>query len=114
VAKSERYKSGYWVIKMFVWRFEEYSKLVFLDGDIYFRQSADELFCAPVSPEVRGPMQPAQNSPPPLPTLIPTLPAPPAHPHSPPLASRRRRSTPVPLLSPVHLSSARNPLPDRP
>ena len=52
VAKSERYKSGYWVIKMFVWRFEEYSKLVFLDGDIYFRQSADELFCAPVSAEV--------------------------------------------------------------
>jgi hypothetical protein len=56
VAKSERYKSGYWVIKMFVWRFEEYSKLVFLDGDIYFRQSADQLFCAPVSAEVRAPL----------------------------------------------------------
>eukprot|EP00241_Pyramimonas_parkeae_P005899 CAMPEP_0114246744 /NCGR_PEP_ID=MMETSP0058-20121206/12642_1 /TAXON_ID=36894 /ORGANISM="Pyramimonas parkeae, CCMP726" /LENGTH=425 /DNA_ID=CAMNT_0001359983 /DNA_START=344 /DNA_END=1621 /DNA_ORIENTATION=+ len=50
VARSERYKSGYWVIKMFVWRLEEYSKLVYIDGDVYFRQSADELFCAPVSP----------------------------------------------------------------
>ena len=49
VSKSERYKSGYWVIKMFVWRLEEYSKLVYIDGDVYFRQSADELFCAPVS-----------------------------------------------------------------
>uniref|UniRef100_A0A7S0WQN2 Hexosyltransferase n=1 Tax=Pyramimonas obovata TaxID=1411642 RepID=A0A7S0WQN2_9CHLO len=52
VAKSARYKSGYWVIKMFVWRLEEYSKLVYIDGDVYFRQSADELFCSPVSPKV--------------------------------------------------------------
>eukprot|EP00959_Pyramimonas_sp_CCMP1952_P148179 3100533-Pyramimonas_sp.AAC.1 len=51
VAKSARYRSGYWVIKMFVWRLEEYSKLVYIDGDVYFRQSADELFCSPVSPK---------------------------------------------------------------
>jgi len=51
VAKSARYRSGYWVIKMFVWRLEEYSKLVYIDGDVYFRQSADELFCSQVSPK---------------------------------------------------------------
>lgn len=103
MAKSERYKSGYWVIKMFVWRFEEYSKLVFLDGDIYFRQSADELFCAPVSAEVRSSTQPAHNFPPPNPSLRIQL------------RPRTRLALfwPAPPLLPVHLPSARIP-PDGP
>ena len=29
VSKSARYRSGYWVVKMFVWRFEEYTKMVY-------------------------------------------------------------------------------------
>eukprot|EP00899_Mesostigma_viride_P006562 jgi/Mesvir1/15907/Mv08235-RA.2 len=45
MAKSERYASGYWVVKMFVWRAEEYSKVVYLDADVYVRQNADALFC---------------------------------------------------------------------
>ena len=28
VSKSARYASGYWVVKMFVWKFEEYAKMV--------------------------------------------------------------------------------------
>lgn len=33
VSKSARYRSGYWVVKMFVWRFEEYTKMVYGEGD---------------------------------------------------------------------------------
>jgi|GEM_PF-5362107 hypothetical protein len=29
VSQSARYRSGYWVVKMFVWRFEEYIKMVY-------------------------------------------------------------------------------------
>eukprot|EP00238_Polyblepharides_amylifera_P012658 CAMPEP_0196585946 /NCGR_PEP_ID=MMETSP1081-20130531/52636_1 /TAXON_ID=36882 /ORGANISM="Pyramimonas amylifera, Strain CCMP720" /LENGTH=309 /DNA_ID=CAMNT_0041907661 /DNA_START=458 /DNA_END=1387 /DNA_ORIENTATION=- len=54
VSRSERYRSGYWVIKMYVWRLEEYSKLVYIDGDVYFRSSADPLFCAPA--DVKAPI----------------------------------------------------------
>ncbi|KAK3258465.1 hypothetical protein CYMTET_32491 [Cymbomonas tetramitiformis] len=49
VANSARYRSGYWVIKMFVWKLMEYDKIAYIDGDVYFRQSADELFCADLS-----------------------------------------------------------------
>ena len=33
VSKSARYASGYWVVKMFVWKFEEYAKMVYMDAD---------------------------------------------------------------------------------
>ena len=45
---SQRYRSGYWVVKMFVWRFTEYAKIVHLDGDIFIRNNPDSLFCSPV------------------------------------------------------------------
>jgi alpha-N-acetylglucosamine transferase len=51
VSKSERYRSGYWLLKMYVWRAMEYSKVAFLDGDIYFRHNPDALFCAPTPPK---------------------------------------------------------------
>ncbi|XRB16058.1 ER membrane protein complex subunit 10 [Pseudoscourfieldia marina] len=48
MTRSQRYRSGYWVVKMFVWRFTEYDKLVHLDGDIFLRNNPDALFCSPV------------------------------------------------------------------
>ena len=50
VLKSARYASGYWVVKMFVWRFEEYSKMTYVDADVYVRQNADSMFCAETDP----------------------------------------------------------------
>ena len=46
VSKSARYASGYWVVKMFVWKFEEYQKMVYVDADVYVRQNSDSMFCA--------------------------------------------------------------------
>jgi len=50
VSKSARYASGYWVVKMFVWKFEEYEKMVYVDADVYVRQNSDSMFCAETDP----------------------------------------------------------------
>ena len=50
VLKSARYASGYWVVKMFVWKFEEYEKMVYVDADVYVRQNSDSMFCAETDP----------------------------------------------------------------
>ena len=50
VSKSARYASGYWVVKMFVWKFEEYAKMVYMDADVYVRQNSDSIFCAKTDP----------------------------------------------------------------
>ena len=49
VSKSARYRSGYWVVKMFVWRFEEYTKMVYgkdVFAEVFYREkdSPDESF----------------------------------------------------------------------
>jgi len=51
VSQSARYRSGYWVVKMFVWRFEEYIKMVYVDADMYMRQNTDSIFCSPTNKE---------------------------------------------------------------
>eukprot|EP00899_Mesostigma_viride_P015124 jgi/Mesvir1/23612/Mv18294-RA.1 len=51
---SRRYQVHRWVVRLFMWTLEEYSKIVYIEPDTYFVKNPDALFCGPDSPRVLG------------------------------------------------------------